>query len=86
MTALQELLNCIPTAEEIKEYISEYQPDTKMLDEWLWERIYKNKNWIEKEKQQIIEAYDLGSLENLQYPDSNVINNGEEYYNKTYNQ
>ena len=56
-----------------------------------------NRNWsadfifnaidelLEKEKQQIMDAYDLGSLEDLQYPDSNVINNGEQYYNETFN-
>jgi hypothetical protein len=40
----------------------------------------------EMEKQQIIEAYDLGSLSDMQYPDpKTVIENGEQYYNETYN-
>lgn len=80
MTALQQLINCIPTAEEIKEYISEYQPDTKMLDEWLWERIYKDKNWIELEKQQIIDAYiGYNSIREQNLPFA------EQYYNETFN-
>jgi len=80
-TALQQLIDCIPIAEEIKEYISEYQPDTKMLDEWLWEKIYKNKNWIELEKQQIIDAFlghDSDTEDNLEV--------AETYYNETYNE
>lgn len=42
------------------------------------------KTYLEKEKQQIIEAYDLGSLEDLQHPDENVIYNGKQYYKETY--
>ena len=39
----------------------------------------------EMEKQQIIDAYDLGSLSDMQYPDpKTVIENGEQYYNETF--
>ena len=39
----------------------------------------------EMEKMQIIKAYDLGSLSEMQYPDpKTVIENGEQYYNKTF--
>jgi hypothetical protein len=31
----------------------EYQPDTKMLDNWLYERIYKGRDWINIEKEYI---------------------------------
>jgi len=37
------------------------------------------------EKEQIMEAYDLGSLSEMQYPDpKTVIENGEQYYTETY--
>lgn len=39
----------------------------------------------EMEKQQIINAYDLGSLSEMQYPNpKTVIENGEQYYNETF--
>lgn len=39
----------------------------------------------EIEKQQIIKAYDLGSLSDMQYPNpETVIENGEQYYNETF--
>ena len=39
----------------------------------------------EMEKQQITNAYDLGSLSEMQYPNpKTVIENGEQYYNETY--
>jgi hypothetical protein len=41
----------------------------------------------EMEKKQIVDAYDLGSLSDMQYPNpKTVIENGEQYYNETYNQ
>lgn len=51
MTPIQQLLSIIPDADEIITYISEHQPDTKMLDEWLYERIYKNRDWVNIEKE-----------------------------------
>ena len=40
----------------------------------------------EMEKQQIIDAYDLGSLSDMQYPNpKTVIENGKQYYNETFN-
>jgi predicted ATP-grasp superfamily ATP-dependent carboligase len=39
----------------------------------------------EMEKQQIISAYDLGSLSEMQYPDpKTIIENGEQYYNEKF--
>ena len=39
----------------------------------------------EMEKQQIIDAYDLGSLSEMQYPNpKTIIENGEQYYNQTF--
>ena len=38
-------------------------------------------------EQQIIDAYDLGSLSDMQYPDpKTVIENGEHYYNVNFKQ
>ena len=42
------------------------------------------KSKLEKEKLQIINAYDNGSLCDMQYPDKNAISNGEQYYNVTF--
>jgi hypothetical protein len=65
--------------------------------EWLASQLGKHIIWEEKiidiieqakelEKQQIIDAYDLGSLSDMQYPDpKTVIENGEQYYNETFN-
>lgn len=39
---------------------------------------------LEKEKMQIINAYDDGSLSEMQYPDENTIQNGEQYFNITF--
>jgi hypothetical protein len=50
-TPIEQLLSLIPDADEIIMYISEYQPDTKMLDEWLYERIYKGRDWVNIEKE-----------------------------------
>ena len=50
-TPIEQLLSLIPDADEIIMYMSEYHPDTKMLDEWLYERIYKGRDWINIEKE-----------------------------------
>jgi len=52
-TPIQQLLDLIPDADEIITYMFEYQPDTKMLDNWLYERIYKGRDWINIEKEYI---------------------------------
>ena len=45
------------------------------------------KKALQMEKQQIINAYDLGSLSEMQYPNpKTVIENGEQYYNSTYSE
>ena len=39
----------------------------------------------EMERLQIINAYDLGSLSEMQYPNpETIIENGEQYYNETF--
>ncbi len=39
----------------------------------------------EMEKQQIINAYDLGRLSDMHYPNpETIIENGEQYYNETF--
>jgi len=84
-TAMQELISLIPDAREIKEYISEVQPDEKMLDEWLWEKMYKGRNWIEKEKEQIQKAFSDGQETPINHPTLPHYSR-EEYYNDNYNQ
>lgn len=51
-TVLTEFQHRIPDAYQIKKYISENDPDEKMLDEWLFETIYKGVDWMRLEKQQ----------------------------------
>jgi hypothetical protein len=53
---------------------------------WTWEKI---EEWFEKakemHKQEIMDAYDLGSLSDMQYPNpKTVIKNGEQYYQQTF--
>jgi len=76
-TAMQEFQNRIPDASQIKQYIFENDPDEKMLDEWLFEIIFKGVDWIEKEKKQIIDA-------KLDKDYSNRIEGAEQYYNETF--
>ena len=87
-TPMQELLALIPDAREIKEYISEVQPDEKMLDEWLWERMFKGRNWIEKEKEQmIVFGKKMQLVQHVSYDDDiTYCFEPEDYYKKTYNQ
>ena len=75
-TLLSQFIDIIPNASEIKQYIFENDPDEKMLDEWLWERMYK-KDWLNLEKQQIINAYETGDKYKLE-------TSGEHYFNETY--
>lgn len=56
-TAVKLLLSKIPDASEIKSFISENDADEKMLDEWLWEKIYKGVDYIAMEREQIESAY-----------------------------
>lgn len=82
-TVVRELLDTIPCAEEIKQFIFENNPDEKMLDEWLFERIYKSKDWINLEKEQIENAYDdAKGCVCLQCDDMKC---GGDYYNNTFN-
>lgn len=85
-TAMQELLESIPNAYEIKMFISENDADEKMLDEFLFERIYKNKNWLEKEKEQIENAfYEAKAESGFRGKESiNAKKSAEEYYEETF--
>lgn len=62
-TAIEELLSLIPSGQDIMAYIADNQPDEKMLDEWLWERIWKDRDWIGKNMEQIEEAYIAGDAD-----------------------
>jgi len=86
-TVVQQLLELIPDAYEIKDYIFENDADTKMLDRWLWEKMFKGKDWVELEKQQIIDAYGKGSITATSLMDKKARGeylNAEQYYNQTY--
>jgi len=55
-TALTQLIERIPSAQEIKTAIFEGDMDEKMLDEWLWEKIFKGIDYLAIEKRQIIDT------------------------------
>jgi hypothetical protein len=59
-----------------------------LVDKWSRQgTLYSSdcKQALEMEKQQIINAYDLGSLSDMQYPNpKTLIENGEQYYNETF--
>lgn len=52
-------------------------------NDWLSPQPYIDlvRSKLEKERLQIINAYDDGSLSEMQYPDKNAIQNGEQYFN-----
>lgn len=56
-TVVQQLLANIPDAAQIKQFISENDADEKMLDEWIAKKIHDAGDWINLEKEQIINAY-----------------------------
>lgn len=76
-TVIQQLLELIPDAAQIKQYMSENYPDEKMLDEWLHEKIYKGKDWEKLEKEQIINSFDMGN-------DINTYSSGIDYYKEVF--
>lgn len=76
-TAIEELLSLIPSGQDIMAYIADNQPDEKMLDEWLWERIWKDRDWIGKNREQIEEAF-MAGVENFSLDDVNL------YYQQKY--
>jgi hypothetical protein len=74
-TAVDLLLTKIPNAAEIKEFISNNDADEKMLDEWLFERIYKGVDYKQMEKQQRkndITDYNIKVTEFLLNPSFNL--------------
>jgi len=62
---IQELLETIPEASEIKQAIFENDMDEKMLDEWLFTRIFKSNNFVERQKQQMIDFANIVSFEKI---------------------
>lgn len=79
-TAVSKLLNAIPEASEIKDFIEENNADTKMLDEWLWERIYKGRYYLQMEREQIVLAHEQGRSDKH----NDFCRDGERYYEQTY--
>lgn len=79
-TAVGLLLTRIPDGPEIKAFISENDPDDKMLDEWLWERIYKGVDYKQMEREQIINAHCDGQS----ITDTAGVTDAVEYYTQTY--
>ena len=81
-TAVEQLIDCIPSATEIMDYIHDYQPDEKMLDNWLWERIYKDREWVKMEKERMIEFADRYGFDVCHFD----YDRAEEYYERAYKQ
>ena len=82
-TPIKQIINLIPDASQIKEFISNNDADEKMLDEWLWERIFKGNDWLEKEKQAIIDAWVDGNKEFFYDGTEDIVANT--YFNNKYN-
>ena len=80
-TPMQELLNLIPSGQEIKQAISDNDMDEKMLDEWLWERIYKDKDWVGLDRLQIVDAFNEG---HWNAEDWHEPHDGGTYYNNKF--
>lgn len=82
-TAVDLLLTKIPNASEIKEFISNNGADEKMLDEWLFERIYKGVDYKEMEEQQrekLAFEYFKAGQESMEEGGKSF----DQYYNETY--
>jgi hypothetical protein len=79
-TAVGLLLTKIPNAAEIKEFISNNDADEKMLDEWLFERIYQGVDYKQMEKQQIMDAYKYS----YGVASFKTGTTSEQYYTQTY--
>lgn len=82
-TACTQLLNAIPEASEIKDFIQENNADTKMLDEWLWERIYKGRDYLAMERRQIEEAVTYGQNNHSYWIEEDLMK-ASDYYSQTY--
>ena len=80
-TAIEELLSLIPSGQDIMAYIADNQPDEKMLDEWLWERIWKDRDWIGKNREQIEEANNSGWQDGFK---RKMVTSGKVYYQQKY--
>jgi len=90
-TAAEKLIELIPSGAEIKTAIFEGDMDEKMLDEWLWERIFKGNDFLALEKEQMKDFYDEGKENEYQYHinckpiNYHDIQTAEQYYNTKYN-
>ena len=96
-TVIHELLDLIPSGQEIKQVIFDNDMDGKMLDDWLWERLYKGNNWIKKERKQMIdfnteviregfEAENNDNDDTFSEEDEKIVREeAAKYYKKTYN-
>lgn len=72
-TVMQNMLDSIPESNIIRDKAIEL--DEKDFDTWWWETIYKDKNHVKIEKQQIIDAY----IEGYSAPENR--GDSEQYYN-----
>lgn len=80
LASVEILLSKIPNAAEIKAFISENDPDEKMLDEWLWEKIHK---WVDYKQMHRKEIEECGRV----MYNNGVIDSGlapSDYYTQTY--
>lgn len=76
-TVVQQLLANIPDAAQIKQFIFENDADEKMLDEWLFERIYRGKNWEKLEREEIEKAFEVGNS-------MGICANSHDYFEEVY--
>jgi hypothetical protein len=76
LTAMQELIDLLETQKRL--FI---EAERHTLADGIGRTILLSKKFLEKEKEQILRAFELGMHECLAY-DTNSIN----YYNQTYNQ
>lgn len=76
-TVVNKLLANIPDAAQIKQFIFENDADEKMLDEWLFERIYQGKDWEKLEREEIEKAFEVGNSMGTRA-------NGHDYFEEVY--
>lgn len=84
-TSVGLLLSKIPDAAEIKAFISENDADEKMLDEWLWERIYKGVDYKQMHREEIEKA-NIAGMEFIPVDPNRYQSDASDYYNQTYGQ
>jgi hypothetical protein len=83
-TVVNQLLPLIPDGDEIMDYICANNADARMLDDWLYQRMFKDRDWEQMEKEQMEHAHKVGgAMANIP---SEFRLDFERYYNETYNQ